>query len=282
MIDVDTKLLRSFLAVSGEGSFSKAADWLGCSQATMSLRIKMLERQVGAVLFERGYHRVTLTQVGRDLLPQARAIIDLHDRMIDQLRHQKVAGSVRLGIAEDYAVPMLPQLLTRLRKTYEAIELNIVCELSARLRQRIDARSLDIAIVTTEEPVPGATILAEPKLQWVAAPDFVLPERQDLPIAFYPEGCAFRKAATATLAKNGVRYREALSSVSGQVIQSAVVSGLSVTIMADGTIPPGLRVLTAGLPPLPKTCIQILRRAGAIPEAVKLVSMQIARLYGHQ
>jgi DNA-binding transcriptional LysR family regulator len=202
--------------------------------------------------------------------------------MIDRLQHQKVAGSVRLGIAEDYAVPMLPQLLTRLRKTYEAIELNIVCELSARLRQRIDARSLDIAIVTTEEPVPGATILAEPKLQWVAAPDFVPPERQDLPIAFYPEGCAFRKAAVATLASNGVRYREALSSVSGQVIQSAVVSGLSVTVMADGTIPPGLRVLTAGLPPLPKTCIQILRRAGAVSEAVKLVSMQIARLYGHQ
>lgn len=47
MADIDVKLLCSFLSVAAEGSFSRAAERVGCSQPTISLRIQTLERILG-------------------------------------------------------------------------------------------------------------------------------------------------------------------------------------------------------------------------------------------
>ena len=81
MHDIDTKLLRSFLTVTAERSFSRAATRLGCSQATMSQRILQLESLLGVALFRRDYHDVTLTPAGQDLRAEARGL-----RL--KLRHQ--------------------------------------------------------------------------------------------------------------------------------------------------------------------------------------------------
>ena len=111
MIDLDTKQLHSFLRLVETGSFSKAARQIGCSQATMSVRIQKLEEAFGALLFERGHHEVSLTAEGRDLLPDIRSLIDLQDRMARRLQSKRVIGEVRLGIAEGFETALLPELL---------------------------------------------------------------------------------------------------------------------------------------------------------------------------
>ena len=76
MQDIDTRLLRSFLAVAAEQSVSQGARRLGCSQGTMSLRISKLEENLGLRLFERGRYNFKLTAAGRDLLPDAQAFLE--------------------------------------------------------------------------------------------------------------------------------------------------------------------------------------------------------------
>ena len=85
MRDIETKLLRSFLFVATEQSFSAAAELLNCSQGTMSLRIKSLEKKVGKPLFRRGRHKVELTGAGRNLLPAVRDFIEMHDRLKNRI-----------------------------------------------------------------------------------------------------------------------------------------------------------------------------------------------------
>jgi DNA-binding transcriptional LysR family regulator len=278
--DIDTRLLRSFLSVAAEGSFSRAAERLGCSQGTMSLRIRTLEDLLGAQLFERGYHQVELSPSGQRLVAQAQALVDSHDALVDRMKQGDVAGSVRLGVAEDYAQPFLPGLLRRVGQAFPRIELAITGALSIRLSQQVEARSLDLAIVTLPRGERRATVLSEPELLWVAADDFRPPVGQPWPIAFYPEGCAFRAAAIEALARAAIRWREALTSSSGQVIQGAVGSGTAVSVMAEGTIPAGLRRLgpESGLPPLPRTCIQIIERDGGLSVAARQVRDVILRL----
>ena len=72
VVDIDTKLFRSFLAVAAERSFSLGARRLGFSQATMSLRIRVLEEKLGVRLLDRGPRNVQLTAAGRSLLPDVR------------------------------------------------------------------------------------------------------------------------------------------------------------------------------------------------------------------
>ncbi|MEH6545405.1 MAG: LysR family transcriptional regulator, partial [Sneathiella sp.] len=130
MLDIDTKFLRSFLSVASERSFSKAAIRAGCSQATMSQRIRQLEQMLDVTLFQRAYHDVSLTMAGIEMMPLAQAIVDKHDTLVGRMHGSQVIGSVRLGIAEDYVLPMLSRLLTTVQNSHPGIELSIVSGLS--------------------------------------------------------------------------------------------------------------------------------------------------------
>lgn len=269
MLDIDTKFLRSFLSVASERSFSKAANRSACSQATMSQRIRQLEQMLDVKLFQRAYHDVSLTTAGTEMMPLAQAIVDKHDALVGRMRGSQVIGSVRLGIAEDYVLPMLSRLLTAVQTSHPGIELSIVSGLSHNLAQQIEARTLDVAVVTLPAPRRNSHILAEPRLRWVGMPDHLYLHAPPWPLALFPEGCAFRDVAVTRLAAQAIPFREALVSPSGQVIQSAVLAGTAVSIMAEGTIPNALSKIqkAAGLPDLPKTCIQIIERGRGLTQA---------------
>ncbi len=67
--------LRKFVVVAEELSFTKAARRLHVVQSGVSSAIQGLERELGAVLFDRDRHRVALTDAGQALLPEARATL---------------------------------------------------------------------------------------------------------------------------------------------------------------------------------------------------------------
>jgi DNA-binding transcriptional LysR family regulator len=280
MADIDTKLLRSFLTVAAERSFSRAALKLGCSQTTMSQRIQHLESLLGVGLFRRDYHDVMLSPAGLDLRNEAQALVDAHDLLVARIARDRVEGSVRLGIAEDYVLPTLPKLLRAAQVSLPGVEISVVTGLSSDLCRQVDARSLDMAVVTLTRTLPSARILTEPPLHWVAAPDYRLAPEAILPLALFPEGCAFRAAALERLAQASVPHRIALVSASGQVIQAAVTAGMAVTIMAAGTIPQDLRPLNGcGLPDLPVTCMQIMERSHGLSSAAQAVRSLLEGLW---
>jgi DNA-binding transcriptional LysR family regulator len=96
-----------------------------------------------------------------------------------------------------------------------------------------------------------------------------------LPLALFPEGCAFRAAALPRLTQP---HRLALVSASGQVIHAAVVAGLAVTVMAAGTVPQDLAPFP-GLPDLPETCIQIVTRIQGLSPAAEAVQELVEGLW---
>ncbi|QNA91847.1 MULTISPECIES: LysR family transcriptional regulator [unclassified Microbacterium] len=63
--------LRAFVAVSRTGTVAAAADILHVTASPLSRTVRELERQLGRDLFTRAYHRFTLTEFGRRLLPLA-------------------------------------------------------------------------------------------------------------------------------------------------------------------------------------------------------------------
>jgi DNA-binding transcriptional LysR family regulator len=79
-MDVHGRDLRYFVAVAEELHFTRAAERLFISQPALSKQIRMLERQLGASLFDRGRDGVQLTPVGAALLPHAREVLAAWDR----------------------------------------------------------------------------------------------------------------------------------------------------------------------------------------------------------
>ncbi|WP_051342212.1 LysR family transcriptional regulator [Pseudonocardia spinosispora] len=66
--------VATFLAIVRHGGFTRASEVLHVSQPAISRRIRLLETELGAPLFERGARGVLLTEAGRSFLPYAETL----------------------------------------------------------------------------------------------------------------------------------------------------------------------------------------------------------------
>ncbi len=116
---MDLLQLEHFLAVVEERTFTRAAERVCRTQPAVSQSIKKLEDEVGAPLFARDVHEVSLTEAGRVLADYARRMVNMRDEAMHQVSQLKALKAGTLGIAahESAAVYLLPApLRTYLRK----------------------------------------------------------------------------------------------------------------------------------------------------------------------
>ena len=279
--DIEIKLLRAFVAVATEQSFTAAAKLVGCSQGAISTRVRALENQLGVRLFHRARLNVRLTPAGEELFPAAQALLDRHDRLFGEARSRTVAGPVRVGAAAGFGAALLAPLLERVRERYPAVELELVSDLDAGLRQAMEAGGLDLALLLAGKEAPSAAVLGQPRLFWVGAPDFAFDEDGPVLVAGYPEGCPVRAAALAALAGRGVAHRIVTSSWSDRILDRALQSGRALAAMPENQVPRDLKVLNRPslLPKMDRIFVQLLERPGRDDEAAKTVGREIADIY---
>ena len=98
---LDLDLVKAFLAVADNRSFTRAASTLNRTQSAVSMQIKRLEERLGVELFHRTKATVDLSPAGEGLLGYARRLLVLNDEAVGRLREHKVEGIVRLGAIPD-------------------------------------------------------------------------------------------------------------------------------------------------------------------------------------
>ena len=83
---MELRLLRYFLTVAKEQSFTKAAEQLHITQPTLSRQMAAFEEELGLLLFVRRGKNVTLTEDGILLKRRALEILDLEERTLEELK----------------------------------------------------------------------------------------------------------------------------------------------------------------------------------------------------
>ena len=73
---MELRVLRYFLTVAKEQSFTRAAEQLNITQPTLSRQLAALEEELGTKLFSRGGHGITLTEEGLLLKRRALEMVD--------------------------------------------------------------------------------------------------------------------------------------------------------------------------------------------------------------
>ena len=98
--------MRTFLAAADEGSFSAAGRKLGRAQSVVSQTLANLEGQIGVRLFDRAARRPVLTDEGRALVVEARAVAGRMDAF--KARAASLAGGLEaeVSIVVDVMFPM--------------------------------------------------------------------------------------------------------------------------------------------------------------------------------
>src|SRR3954452_19861325 len=127
MADLDSRLLRAFVAVAEELNFTRAADRLHLAQQALSTQIQQLETRIGERLFVRTTRSVALTETGERLLPHARAVLVALDVGLGELEAtRRVArATLRVGLATTAVVPVVSETLRRFAEDRPDIRLAV-------------------------------------------------------------------------------------------------------------------------------------------------------------
>ncbi len=149
--------LRVFVAVSGEGGFSRAAAALGQTQSSVSQVIAALEREVGEALFVRDRRATRLTEAGQVLQVHAERVLGALDQARQALKalDGEVSGPLAIGTSDTLATYVLPPVLAAYRARYPGVALRLDNRPSPAIALKVAARALDLGLVSLPLPEQG-------------------------------------------------------------------------------------------------------------------------------
>ena len=141
---MDIRILRYFLTVAKEQNFTKAAEQLNITQPTLSRQLAAFEEELGTALFIRESRSITLTEAGILLKRRALEIIDLEEKILDELKVKEglIEGTITVGCGEfNEEIPFYEEL----RSLYlnDRREYNRIAKMSLRSRTGREPREID-------------------------------------------------------------------------------------------------------------------------------------------
>jgi len=278
LLPFDLDLLRTFVAIVDNGSFTRAAQRLSLTQSTVSLQIKRLEDGLARRLFDRDGRELRVTPDGEILLTYARQILGLGAEVLARLVGSEVSGVVRLGTPEDFATTHLSEVLACFARSHPQVALQVNCDFTLNLLDDFGKGRYDLILFKREPQGPtGGTKVWREMLDWVASPRLVVETGSPIPLVLAPAPDVYRKRALSALDAAGREWRIIYTSPSLAGLQAAVQAGLGVTVLPTEMIPANMISVSAGLqlPKLPDTEIVLYRAPGHVSPAAELLSSTI-------
>lgn len=264
--NIDTSLLRTFVAVAETGSMTTAAKQLHLTQAAVSQQIKRLEEVLERPLFERDARKLMLSTGGAMLLAKAPRLLALNDEIWATMTAPDFAGEVRLGVPSDIISAYIPPVLRSFDKAWPDVRVYIVAGVTVDLLDQLKNGDIDLCLTTEQSPRRGGEKLLREPLVWVGAPGGTAHLRDPLPVALGDQSCIFRNAVLDRLAKAGRDWRSVCDTSAMQPLYVSVEADLGVTALLASSVPANLTILgpDCELPKLPDFHICLyLPRAGA-------------------
>jgi LysR family carnitine catabolism transcriptional activator len=156
-MNVSTRQLQAFLAISRLGSFTRAAEEIFVTQAGLSLMLKDFEAQVGARLFDRTTRSVRLTPAGEALLPTVRRMMVDWESATSNVGRLAADAEQRVSLAATplIASSVLPQWLQAFHEAHPAVRVSISDLDRRQILLGIEAGELDVGLGAFFRPATG-------------------------------------------------------------------------------------------------------------------------------
>ena len=150
---MELRLLRYFLTVAKEQSFTKAAEQLHITQPTLSRQMAAFEEEVGVTLFIRNGKKISLTDEGILLKRRALEILNLEERTLEELKGKEevVEGTITIGCGEFAAVEILARICKTYKEKYPLVQIALHTATADTVYEMMKKGLVDIALFM--EPV---------------------------------------------------------------------------------------------------------------------------------
>ena len=150
---MELRLLRYFLTVAKEQSFTKAAEQLHITQPTLSRQMAAFEEELGVTLFIRSGKKISLTEEGILLKRRALEILNLEERTLEELKGKEevVEGTITIGCGEFAAVETLAKICKTYKEKYPLVQIVLHTATADAVYEMMNKGLVDIALFM--EPV---------------------------------------------------------------------------------------------------------------------------------
>ncbi|GGA26940.1 LysR family transcriptional regulator [Neptunicoccus cionae] len=142
-------LFKTLIAISEHGSFSAAAEKICVTHAAVGQQMKRLEDSLNVSLFDRSAKTPRLNQLGKALVPKAKAVVVEYDTILHDLTGDpRMIGELVLGAVPSSIRGLIPQAMKRLVQLYPDLHIRVVPDLSPNLLEQIERGTLDAAVLS--------------------------------------------------------------------------------------------------------------------------------------
>lgn len=249
---MDIRQLRHFVTVADALHFGRAAEQLHMTQPPLSQSIRLLEQDLGIVLFTRTRRSVALTAVGAQFLPHARKVLEDAQKLPEIARRlsRGEIGTLRIGFVSTAAYSLLPGLVSRYKARFPEVDIQLReatsdVQIDALLSGAADAGLL-IAPPDRALPAPLTyrTLRREPlvaavPLDWLesgrmtATPGFA--EIADAALILFPRhgAPALHDLITGYYARHGTAPAMGQPAMQMQTIVSLVSAGMGIALVPE-------------------------------------------------
>jgi len=195
MRNLNLDQVQTLVAIADLGTFAAAAQALHLAPPTVSLHIKELESRMSAALVVRGRRHAALTPAGEALVEEGRKLLSAGDELVDRVQRRASGreARVRIGVSAGVSTRLLPMMLESLAQRHAGVEVKLEAVGSAESMLRLQAGSLDIAIVASPQPATAQVRVVPWRNDPMVA---LLPASWDAPQDVTPEWLASRRWAS--------------------------------------------------------------------------------------
>jgi DNA-binding transcriptional LysR family regulator len=235
---VEIRQLQTFKTVADLNSFTRAAQTLQYSQASITSHIQQLEEEIGLPIFDRLGKNIQLTIVGQELYQYTVELLAVYSK----IQHissddMPVKGEIRIGAAETITVYKLGAVLSEYKKNYPEVTISLINEDCLQLRESLYSGEIDLAI-TLEPKVNDPYLITH---VWSEEPLVLIGERnhplqtmdkaEGECIIFSPKNCALRQFFEGYLMEKGISTHNHLEFSNMEAIKQCVASGLGISLI---------------------------------------------------
>lgn len=154
--------LKYILAVAEHRNFTVASEHCFVTQPTLSMQIQKLEDELGIIIFNRSKKPISLTEIGKKIVSQAKTIVQESNRIYDIVDQQKgyIGGEFKIAIIPTIMPTLLPMFLKTFNNKYPKVNLQIEELTTEDCIKKLNEGHIDAAIAAT--PLENPNIKEKP------------------------------------------------------------------------------------------------------------------------
>lgn len=286
---IDFDGVQAFVAIAEFAGFSKAARELHITQTALTRRVQKLEGYLNLRLLERTTRQVQLTAVGREFLPQARAIVQQTTHAVERLKDisQRALGTVALACIPTMTSHVLPRLLQQYAQDHPDNRILLLDGSSREVRDAVlsGQAELGIALEGDKQADLLETLFLMDPLVFICHEAHPLARKRSVTweqvaaaeLVGVSSFVSTREFMDYRLAERGVHLRAKYEVQHHATALNLVAARVGSAVLPASTFRegdrPGLRKVSLAGPPVQRKVVLLRRRSGTLSPAVEALRL---------